>query len=171
VTTLHTGKVRNQDPVTGRDKKSFLFSDTSRPALGLPSLPFSDCQQIYPHQWSGWGVTLTTRFHLMPQLETSIAIFRFLWPCIMNIGWKERNQQDATNPTFIIKHVSGIIYTWHAHIHTAIYIYTRNPNYVCYALPHTKTLWLSLLSVFSIPCYSAEHHTQQYTVLFSWWWA
>jgi len=41
------------------------------------------------------------------------ATFRFLWPCIMNVGWRERNQQDATNPIFIIKllsqHVSGII--------------------------------------------------------------
>ena len=39
--------------------------------------------------------------------------FRLLWPCIMNVGWRERNQQDATNLMFIIKllyeHVSGII--------------------------------------------------------------
>ena len=39
--------------------------------------------------------------------------FRLVWPCIMNIGWRERNQQDATNLMFIIKllsqHVSGII--------------------------------------------------------------
>jgi len=39
--------------------------------------------------------------------------FKFLCPCIMNIGWRERNQQDATNPMLIIKllsqHVSGII--------------------------------------------------------------
>ena len=39
--------------------------------------------------------------------------FRLLWPCIMNIRWRERNQQDATNLMFIIKllsqHVSGII--------------------------------------------------------------
>jgi len=39
--------------------------------------------------------------------------FRLLWPCIMNVGWRQRNQQDATNLMFIIKllsqHVSGII--------------------------------------------------------------
>jgi len=39
--------------------------------------------------------------------------FRFLWSCVMNVGWRERNQQDATNPMFIIKllsqHVLGII--------------------------------------------------------------
>ena len=39
--------------------------------------------------------------------------FRLLWPCIMNVVWTERNQQDATNLMFIIKllsqHVSGII--------------------------------------------------------------
>ena len=38
---------------------------------------------------------------------------RFLWPCIMNVGWRERDQQDATNLKFIIKllsqHVSVII--------------------------------------------------------------
>jgi len=36
-----------------------------------------------------------------------------LWPCVMNVGWRERNQQDATNRMLIIKllsqHVSGII--------------------------------------------------------------
>jgi len=40
-------------------------------------------------------------------------IFWFLWLCIMSVGWRERNQQDATNPMFIMKllyqHVSGII--------------------------------------------------------------
>ena len=39
--------------------------------------------------------------------------FRLVWPCIMNVGWRERNQQDATNLMFITKllsqHVSGII--------------------------------------------------------------
>ena len=39
--------------------------------------------------------------------------FRLVWPCIINVGWRERNQQDATNLMFIIKHlshhVSGII--------------------------------------------------------------
>ena len=39
--------------------------------------------------------------------------FRLLWPCIMNVGWRKRNQQDATNLMFIIKllspRVSGII--------------------------------------------------------------
>jgi len=41
------------------------------------------------------------------------ANFRLLWLCIMNVGWRERNHQDATNQMFIIKllsqHVSGII--------------------------------------------------------------
>ena len=32
--------------------------------------------------------------------------FRPLWPCIMNVGWRERNQQDATNLMFIIKLLS-----------------------------------------------------------------
>ena len=42
-----------------------------------------------------------------------IVFFRVLWPCIMNVGWRERDQQDATNLMFIIRllsqHVSGII--------------------------------------------------------------
>ena len=29
--------------------------------------------------------------------------FRLLWPSIMNVGWRERNQQDATNLMFINK--------------------------------------------------------------------
>ena len=42
-----------------------------------------------------------------------VEYFRLLWPCIMNVGWRERNQQYAINLMFIIKllsqHVSGII--------------------------------------------------------------
>ena len=33
----------------------------------------------------------------------SRRIFRLLWPCVMNVGWRERNQQDATNLIFVIK--------------------------------------------------------------------
>jgi len=43
----------------------------------------------------------------------TFAYFRPLWPCIMNAGWGEGNQQDKTNLVFIVKrlsqHVSGII--------------------------------------------------------------
>ena len=52
---------------------------------------------------------------LVQQLRTGkqTGNFRLLWPCIMNVGWRERNQQDATNLMFIIKllsqHVSGIM--------------------------------------------------------------
>ena len=45
--------------------------------------------------------------------KRALINFRLFWPCIMNVGWRERNQQDATNLMFIIKrlsqHVSGII--------------------------------------------------------------
>ena len=34
--------------------------------------------------------------------------FRLVWPCIMNVGWRERNQQDATIK-LLSQHVSGII--------------------------------------------------------------
>ena len=47
------------------------------------------------------------------RMDVRLLCFRFLWPYIMNIGWRERNQLDATNLMFIIKllsqHVSGII--------------------------------------------------------------
>ena len=50
---------------------------------------------------------------LGPMVWKNEVGFRLLWPCIMNVGWRERNQQDATNLMFIIKllsqHVSGII--------------------------------------------------------------
>ena len=36
------------------------------------------------------------------------TFFRLLWPCIMNVGWRERNQQDATNLMFIIKLLSHL---------------------------------------------------------------
>ena len=160
-----------------------------------------------------------------------VVNFGLLWPCIMNVGWRERNQQDATYLVFIIKllsqHVSGIIMpifrrtrlcttcthpTHHLHTPplaapnntyttrlsssrrntcittptpntpdltdiriryqlntTGIHIYTGNPDYVYNSLPHTKSLWLSHRTVFSPSCYSAEHHMQLYTVLFSWW--
>ena len=34
--------------------------------------------------------------------DTSLH-FRLVWPCVMNVGWRERNQQDETNLMFIIK--------------------------------------------------------------------
>ena len=47
------------------------------------------------------------------KMKKLIDAFRLLWPCIMNVGWRERNQRDATTLMFIIKllsqHVSGII--------------------------------------------------------------
>jgi len=50
-----------------------------------------------------------------------------LWPCIKNVGWRERNQQDATNPMLIIEllsqHVSGIIMPiiWRSSPYTTAY--------------------------------------------------
>jgi len=52
--------------------------------------------------------------YMTPSKTTNrVWYFRLLWPCIVNVGWRERNQQDATNLMFIMKllsqHVSGII--------------------------------------------------------------
>ena len=61
----------------------------------------------YDESFSG-----NTKFSLN-SVQSVIMNFRFLWPCIMNVGWREKDQQDATNLMFIIKllsqHVSGII--------------------------------------------------------------
>ena len=49
----------------------------------------------------------------LPSGSINTLFFKLLWPCIMNVGWRERSQKDATNLMFIIKllsqHVSGII--------------------------------------------------------------
>ena len=85
--------------------------------------------------------------------------FRSLWPCIMNIVWREINQQDATNQMFIIKflpqHVSSIIMPIIRRTRPCTTAYgvlhcTRNSNYVYYALPHNKTLQLSHLKFFPL---------------------
>ena len=59
------------------------------------------------------GQKLNTEYSGQNESAITHTFFRLLWPCIMNVGWRERNQQDATNPMFVIKllseHVSGII--------------------------------------------------------------
>ena len=92
-----------------------------------------------------------------PSQRNRVIFFRLLWPCIMNVGWRERNQQDATKLMFIIKllsqHVSGIIMP-----------IIRRTQAVCTQLAsqfHTTTAITT----------SAEHHMRQCTLLFSWWWA
>ena len=59
-------------------------------------------------------ISAQKRFSLLSEARKSwIYFFRVVWPCITNVGWRERKQQDATNLIFIIKHlsqhVSGII--------------------------------------------------------------
>jgi len=70
-----------------------------------------------------WFVTVTLNFciecnniykrNLYAKHGKAVLVyFRFLWLCIMNVGWRERNQQDAINLMFIevlSQHVSGII--------------------------------------------------------------
>ena len=72
---------------------------------------------------SEWNVRFGERIAVFPRFRDPYVIpskttnlvwyFWFLWPCIMNARWRERNQQDATNLMFIVKrisqHVSGII--------------------------------------------------------------
>ena len=62
-------------------------------------------QKQHPHT--------SVRFRRLLVVTHISTFFRLLWPCIMNVGWRERDQQDATNLMFIIKllsqHVSGII--------------------------------------------------------------
>jgi len=59
--------------------------------------------QYYPQTHTRTVSTVTNIQHVLGSCD------RASW----NVGWRERNQQDATNPMFIIKllsqHVSGII--------------------------------------------------------------
>ena len=55
---------------------------------------------------------LRPNFYALLGTQIDMANFRLVWPCILNVGWRER-KQDAANLMFIIKllsqHVSGII--------------------------------------------------------------
>ena len=106
------------------------------------------------------------------------SCFRLLWPCIVNVGWRERNQQDATNLMFIIKllsqHVSGIIMPIirRTRVCTAAYgvlywlwwlwLCGAGTRAVCTVKVHTSQ---------QLHTTTAEHHMRQCTLLFSWWWA
>ena len=81
--------------------------------------------------------------------EREIALCcRLLWPCIMNLGWRGRNQQDATNLMFIIKLYLNMF---------RASLCPSSEEQEC-ALPHMVFCTL-------------EHHMRQCTLLFSWWWA
>ena len=80
------------------------------------------------------------------RLKCKKISFRLLWPCIMNLGLRERDQQDATNLMFIIKlsqHVSGtIVCTVTFTVHTACIPapHSHSHHYQCrtpYAAVHT----------------------------------
>jgi hypothetical protein len=47
--------------------KNFLFSVSSRPALGPPNLLSNGYRGLFPRGWSGRGVKLTTHFQLVPR--------------------------------------------------------------------------------------------------------
>ena len=78
-------------------------------------------------------------FQVFP--NRSFTSFRFLRPCIMSVGWSERNQQDATIPMFITKllsqHVSDIIMP---------IIRRTRPCTTAYGVPHWLCwLWLAVV--------------------------
>ena len=85
-------------------------------------LPYSD-NHLWRHNLFGPVDNVITDFaYTCRQTNTKGMFFRLLWPCIMNVGWRERNQQDANNLMFIIKllpqYVSGI--TPYAAVHTLV---------------------------------------------------
>ena len=100
------------------------------------------------------------------------------------VGWRDRNQQDATNLMFIIKllsqHVSGIIMPIirRARVCTAAYgvlqwlwwlwLCGAGTQAVCTV---KVTVTASQLHTTTAITTSAEHHMRQCTLLFSWWWA
>jgi len=84
----------------------------------------------------------------------------------MNVGWRDRNQQYATNPLFIIKllsqHVSDII--------MPIIRRTRVWTAAYGVLHWLWWLWLCGAGKRAVcTAHSAEHHMRQCTLLFSWW--
>ena len=102
------------------------------------------------------------------------------------IGWRERNQQDATNLMFIIKllsqHVSGIIMSIirRTRVCTAAYGVLHWLWWLCLCGAGTRAvctvkvtvrLLASQLHTTTAITTSAEHHMRQCTLLFSWWWA
>jgi hypothetical protein len=82
-------------------RKSYARSDPSETITTIEQ----HLQKQHPHT--------SVRFRRLLVVTHISTFFRLLWPCIMNLGWRERDQQDATNLMFIIKllsqHVSGII--------------------------------------------------------------
>ena len=162
--------------------------------------PYSDnnnFSSIKFNQFNGYAVTCmlyTTRAYYKASTKTVIIIiiiiiigkmaktliykldwnvgFRLLWPCIMNVGWRERNQQDATNLMFIIKLFIPTCFGHHYAHHQ------ENKSVHC-------RIWCSALVVMAVVVWSwdascvqttaittgAEHHMRQCTLLFSWWWA
>ena len=105
------------------------------------------------------------------------------------LGWRERNQQDATNLMFIIKrlsqHVSGIFMpiTRRKRVCTATYgvlhclwclwLCGAGTRAVCTVKVTVRlcTQLASQLHTTTASTTSAEHHMRQCTLLFSWWWA
>jgi len=46
----------------------FLFATTSRPVLEHTQLPIQWILGALSPEWGGWGLKLTTHFHLLPRL-------------------------------------------------------------------------------------------------------
>jgi hypothetical protein len=72
----------------------------------------------------------------------TVFFFRLLWPCIMNVAWRERNQQDATSLMFINKCLSLTV-TFTVHTACVPAPHNHSHHYQCrtpYAAVHTLVL-------------------------------
>ena len=85
--------------------KDCTYSNQTDTAVCRQQYLFHICLLLYVQSWTSDEGRKHGPKH--------VKCLRLMWPCNMNVGWRERNQQDATNLMFIIKylsqHVSGII--------------------------------------------------------------
>jgi len=90
-----------------------------------PGIPVDELRSII----QGHGKTKPFHSWYMSRvhLKHKSTFFRLLWPCITNVGWRKRNQQDATNLMFIIKRLCfGHHYVHHQEnksVHCCIWCY------------------------------------------------
>ena len=100
-------------------RKGVMFSDMHVHVLSLEHLIIQWTKAIGKVVWYGLSIARKIQesgFILKCHCSNKriLGNFRLVWPCIMNVGWRERNQQDATNPTQLIRlsdllHLVGVL--------------------------------------------------------------
>ena len=77
----------------------------------------SGISSLKPILWRKQSGLLTNWHGIQAQnVETDIAGFRFLWPCIARKVWREKSQQDATIRCLLLTSVSTCFGHHYAHL-------------------------------------------------------